>query len=168
MVIVYTYCGIAGKELLRQTAVKEYNSFVRTYEDVSLFYDKGIPYLTGDKHISIAHTELASNKRIELIAIGDGSVGIDIEDMGRHCDFIGVAKRYFDTRECEYIGESKERFMEIWCRKEAYGKSLKKGLIRQNVLDIPYFHSFDIFNGYKVVLYSEDKDILFCPLTLGL
>jgi len=60
-------------------------------------------------------------------------LGIDLEHLGRHADYAGIANRFFAEREIEElfsIPESRRHsaFLTGWTRKEAYIKALGTGL----------------------------------------
>ncbi len=82
----------------------------------------GKPYLTDyPLHISISHSG-----DYAVCAVSDTEVGIDIQKI-RKADF-RIAKRYFTSEECEYIGNDNLRFFELWAKKESYLKAIGTGL----------------------------------------
>lgn len=115
----------------------------------------GKPFLlnTPEFHFNISHT-----KDAVAVAISGSEVGIDIEAIRKEVH-TGIIEKYFTTDEKEYIGNSIERFTEIWCCKEAYLKCLGSGindigiLRALNVLDCPdaKFSRYEI-NDYCVVI----------------
>ena len=164
MVIVFCYKGKMESSLLRDEVMRRYNKIIGNSVDVRLFYDDDAPYIDGNGDVSITHTRHVSGDRIELIAISsDKPIGIDIEPKERNVD-LNVAKRYFEPDEIEYIGDDKSRFMEIWQKKEAYGKRLKVGLYRKSVIELKYFREYELYEGYNAIIYSRDKDIVFVTI----
>lgn len=83
-------------------------------------YGKPLLMNYADFHFNISHTRNAF-----VVAISDGVVGVDIENV-RTAD-LKIAKRFFTDNEYIYITElevgTDERFFEIWTKKEAYVKA---------------------------------------------
>lgn len=103
-------------------------------EDIIIKTDKnGKPYIEGNSeiHFNISHTD-----GLLVIAVSDYEVGIDAEKV-REVDM--RVKKRFTKAEAEYVGESINRFFEIWTKKEAFlkqkGVGLKGGLQSFSVLD---------------------------------
>ena len=163
MVIVFCYRGGLDRDTLRADAISRYNALCKSSVDVSLYYDNGVPYLTGGKHISITHTCVDNAERIELVAIGDEPLGIDIESRARHVN-MSIADRYFSENERQYIGGDRERLIEVWQKREAVGKSLKIGMYRDDVTCLDGFRQYDIYRGYSVILYSREHDVVFVAM----
>lgn len=78
---------------------------------------------------NVSHTD-----DLAVIAVAwDREVGIDIERLDREVDMVGLAKRFFSTREAEAVltaGPTTRRqiFFRIWTSKEAYIKARGEGL----------------------------------------
>lgn len=87
-------------------------------------YDEyGKPYLTEHSgvYINISHSG-----DYAVCAVSDTPVGVDIQLM-RECN-LNIAKRYLTAEELEYVNGAKERFYEVWVRKESFSKAVGKGL----------------------------------------
>jgi len=92
----------------------------------------GKPRLAGENHkinFNLSHTE-----EIMLVAfVLDSEVGIDIEAVTRHVDYMGVGQRWFSTLESRTLQslpehERVDAFFRAWCRKEAYIKARGEGM----------------------------------------
>lgn len=140
--------SIAAGELARNVISKKFNI---DKKDVRFRVDKnGKPYADGlDINFSISHSGT-----IALCAVADGPVGIDIEKI-RDVD-LSVAKKHFAPDEHDYVLEkmslSRQRFFEIWTRKEAYVKMLGKG--------ISYFPEFSTMGDERIVTHIRNKYIV--------
>ena len=80
----------------------------------------------GDTTIGVTHTD-----REVFIALSKSRFGIDAERFGRArkiADFKRIAERFFTRDEQLYIGDSCERFLDIWVSKEAYVKCFGMGI----------------------------------------
>ena len=101
----------------------------------------GRPYFTShnDTDFSISHT---SRYVAVALATGKGErVGIDVEDARRlkgGSDIGKIAERFFVGAELSEFsggGESTEKFMELWTRKEAYLKYTGEGIAKMTSTD---------------------------------
>lgn len=63
---------------------------------------------------------------IAVVAVSKDNVGVDVERLGEFKP--AVAKRFFREDELSYMGQSIERFYQLWTRKESYLKYLGTGL----------------------------------------
>ena len=130
--------SVAAGALVRRAIAEEFNidkDSIRFRRD-----KKGKPYTESAKvEFSISHS-----KSIAVCAISDRPVGIDIEKM-RDVNF-NVAKRLFTPDEQKYVFQikklQKQRFFEVWTRKEAYVKLLGYG--------IPYFPKFSVMKNENI------------------
>lgn len=112
-------------------------------EELSFLCDAyGKPFIEDlpDVYFNISHTE-----HMVVCAISDALIGIDIQVTID--DVESLASRFFTEKEQEYLLSAqdviqKERFVEIWCKKESYLKWSGKGL------SIP-LESFDVLELYK-------------------
>ena len=85
-------------------------------------HPSGQPYIEkSDMHISIAHSG-----EYAVCAISESPVGIDIEKIRDVSD--RLIDRVCTEREKRYVGDSAERFFEIWTAKEAYFKKIGTGI----------------------------------------
>ena len=123
------------------------------------------PYIKGypDFNFNISHTENAI-----AIAISDYPVGVDVERIGE--TNYKIAERFFAQGEKQYlysINEStKQRFFEIWTKKEAYlkwtGEGLTRPLISFDVTDSTFksqVHSI-INNGFVISICTSSFETL--------
>lgn len=95
--------------------------------------ESGKPYLeiardtaSGATTIGVTHTD-----REVFIALSESRFGIDAERFDRArkiADFKRIAERFFTRDEQLYIGDSCERFLDIWVSKEAYVKCFGMGI----------------------------------------
>lgn len=140
--------SIASGELARRIIAEKFNI---DKEDVRFRVDKsGKPYIEGiDVNFSISHSGT-----IALCAIADAPVGVDIEKI-RDVD-LSVAKKHFAPDEQDYVfeklGLSKQRFFEVWTRKEAYVKMIGKG--------ISYFPEFSTMGDARITTHVRNKYII--------
>ena len=78
---------------------------------------------------NLSHTE-----DIMLVAfVLDSEIGIDIEAVTRHVDYMGVGQRWFSALEGRTLQSLPEQeridaFFRAWCRKEAYIKARGEGM----------------------------------------
>lgn len=112
--------------------------------------ENGKPYIENSNiEFSMSHSGT-----IAVCVISDKPVGIDIERI-RDAN-INVAKRLFAPDEQIYVFEkwslSKQRFFEIWTRKEAYVKMLGKG--------ITYFPEFSTMGDKNIETHIRNKYIV--------
>lgn len=103
-----------------------------------------------------------------VLAFGNTEVGIDIQRHDENTDIQTVAQSCFTRDEREYVGESKERFYEIWTGKESYLKCVGKGLrggarsvsVRERRSEILFLPNLPR-EGYSMSLCAADKDYTF-------
>lgn len=130
--------SVAAGALVRSAIAEEFNidkDAIRFRRD-----KKGKPYTESAKvEFSISHS-----KNIAVCAISDRPVGIDIEKM-RDVNF-NVAKKLFTPDEQNYVFQikklQKQRFFEVWTRKEAYVKLIGFG--------ISYFPKFSVMKNENI------------------
>ncbi len=140
--------SIAAGELVRKAIAKEFHI---NPEDVRFRIDsRGKPYTeSAPVHFSISHS-----KNIAVCAISDKPVGIDIEFI-RDVN-LNIAKRQFAPDEIRYVFEkwdlTKQRFFEVWTRKEAYVKLLGKG--------VSYFPKFSVMGNEKIETHIKKRYIV--------
>lgn len=148
--------------------------FSLTNEEVKIVYDSlGKPYVEnyGNVYFSVSHSG-----SYVMAAFGLKPIGVDVEEL-RNMDFKGLASRYFDHLEENYIfdiddkDEIMKRFYEIWTVKESYTKLLGAGLSR----GLKYFvvekpmdkkNEFNVKNKslgeiYLAKSYGIDKNYIF-------
>lgn len=140
--------SIAAGELVRKAIAKEFDI---DSESIRFRIDsKGKPYTeSAPVHFSISHS-----KNIAVCAISDKPVGIDIEYI-RDVN-LNVAKRQFAPDEIRYVFEkwelTKQRFFEIWTRKEAYVKLIGKG--------VSYFPKFSVMGNRRIETHIKNRYIV--------
>ena len=86
------------------------------------------PYLSHQKpiHFNVSHSE-----NYALIAIGDVSVGVDVEYVSKDFDFTDILNHVFSDSEKYTIENSTNKrrtFYNLWTRKEAFVKATGKGI----------------------------------------
>ena len=147
--------------------------------------EDGKPYIKGHRDF---HYNLSHSGEMAVIAYGDESLGIDVEQVKFKMHDEAVAKRFFAEQEAEYImGDgvydeaAAERFFRVWTRKESYLKKLGFGLKKElksfdvadptTVEDCGFAEYMDgeyivtvcasektIANSTKIVDFSEDME----------
>ena len=140
--------SVAAGALVRRAIAEEFNidaDSVRFRRD-----KKGKPYTESAKvEFSISHS-----KSIAVCVISDRPVGIDIEKM-RDVN-LNVAKKLFTPDEQKYVFQIKkfykQRFFEIWTRKEAYVKLIGYG--------ISYFPKFSVMGNENIETYVKKHYVL--------
>lgn len=94
------------------------------------YTDKGKPFIK-DTNLSF---NLSHSQQLAVYAISVNEfLGIDLEYLGKNTDFEAIAKRFFTSREYEFIKglnerDKKEVFLRLWTRKEAYLKAIAQGI----------------------------------------
>jgi 4'-phosphopantetheinyl transferase len=103
------------------------------------YNEQGKPRIASDR---MGHIPLASQLRFNishcrnslLLAISSrGELGVDIEGVERHCDYLSIARHQFppeDVRRLELLQESgrAEEFYRVWTLREAAMKAAGTGL----------------------------------------
>lgn len=119
--------------------------------------DFGKPYLRDYPHI---HYNVSHTKGAIVCALADEPVGIDIERIKRFNK--RIVELFFTKDEQNYIfagsnTKQKERFVEIWTKKEAYVKWIGKGM------EIP-FNTFSVLQkeGISILLKQDIYYIAVC------
>jgi len=112
--------SLAADMLVRDAISKELG--IKKEEIVFETNENGKPYAKGlNIHFSLSHSG-----DLVFLALSDGPVGIDAEKM-RDVN-LDIANRMFTEGEKDYVFKEeekvKERFFEIWTKKEAYVKML--------------------------------------------
>lgn len=110
-----------------------------------------------------AHISLSHSNGLCLAAISDSKIGADIEEIcGDGERLMRIAGRYFTPDETEYVKAfPRERFFEIWCKKESYikytGEGFSRSLSSFSVFDTEVVFSYFEFEGYGVGVCSTEK-----------
>ena len=118
---------------------------------------------------NVSHT---STLVATALALGHGArVGIDVEDgsrtVGKRDTIENIANRFFSKNELEYLkngnGSKKERFLELWTKKEAYLKYTGDGIGKMSETDTlaPTSESVD-FLCEKIDLDSNTAYFTLC------
>ena len=107
-------------------------------EPLILRTQTGKPYLsTGFPEIGVTHSD-----SVILVALHDAPFGIDCEDKDRrvlHRD--ALSRRFFSDGERAFVqsgrteDQKRQRFLEIWVKKEAYVKYTGQGLMQMPLVD---------------------------------
>ena len=140
--------SVAAGDLLRKAIAEEFN--INASELRFRSGKNGKPYVENAKvEFSISHSE-----NIAVCVLSDKPVGIDIEYI-RDVN-VNVARRLFTQDEQNYVFEKwplvKQRFFEVWTRKEAYVKMLGKG--------VPYFPEFSTMGKPGIQTHIREKYIV--------
>jgi len=122
----------------------------------------GKPYIKDrdDFYYNLSHSG-----NYVVLAFGNREVGIDIQKHEENTNIQAVAQSCFTRDEREYVGESTERFYEIWTGKESYLKYVGKGLRggacsvsvrerRSEILFLPHLPR----EGYSMSLCAAQTD----------
>lgn len=117
---------ILGHGLLRETLGRYLG---RPAQDLELLRGEfGKPFLEAHP----VHFNLSDTKDAVLVALAHRPIGADIETMHRQTDHERVAAHYFTPSEVSGIlnaADGKQRFLELWTRKEAVLKACGVGLM---------------------------------------
>ncbi len=124
----------------------------------------GKPYIEkSDLHVGVTHTG-----DVLIIALGFSSIGIDAESENRVIKKMElVAERFFSDKERKYVYSGigdlrRQRFIEVWVKKEAYIKYMGKRVF--DIADIDThiiqdnYKKIDI-DGYVIYAYTQEEDI---------
>lgn len=140
--------SVVAGELVRNAISKEFNIDAK---DIRFRTSKsGKPYVENVKvEFSISHSGT-----VAVCAISDKPVGIDIE-LIRNAN-VNAARRLFTPDEQIYVFEKwtqvRERFFEVWTRKEAYVKMLGKG--------VSYFPQFSVMGNKNIKTHIRERYIV--------
>lgn len=101
---------------------KAYKELTGSVAPPILFTDSGKPYFNDNNiHFSISHSN-----NLAVCVLNDKEIGIDTEKIETFNP--KLIDRICMDEEKQYIGNSSERFFEIWTAKEAYSKLTGLGL----------------------------------------
>lgn len=101
---------------------KAYKELAGSIAPPILFTDNGKPYFKNDNiHFSISHSN-----DLSVCALSDKEIGVDTEKIKAFNP--KLIDRICLDEEKQYIGNSSERFFQIWTAKEAYSKLTGLGL----------------------------------------
>lgn len=117
---------------------------------VVLRTEMGKPYFADlPLRFSVSH----SGSRV-ILAVSDKEIGADIERIRpRRLD---VANRFFTAGEVAYVGDSVERFYEIWTKKEAFGKWCGGGFSSARDTDVTTLDFYTENDGdYIISVYEK-------------
>lgn len=142
-----------GVELLIKKACFDFGI---SYEDTEIVFNEyGKPYFKNSKYFF----NTAHSGKYAICVISDKEVGIDIEEIKDFKD--KVAKRYFTSKENQYIELSNEKvdlFYRLWTFKESYVKCLGKGLsIPLNSIELVSKNNNVVISGDKTHQFYETK-----------
>jgi 4'-phosphopantetheinyl transferase len=88
------------------------------------------PFISSNSSIKLAYNISHSGNWI-LIAFGNGSIGIDVEQLNHSFNYDAILAACFNLEEQNFIQRepnSTELFYRLWTRKEAFVKATSKGL----------------------------------------
>lgn len=140
--------SVAAGNLVRKAIAKELNM---NPADLRFRTGKnGKPFVENARvQFSISHSG-----DIAVCALSNKPVGIDIEQI-REVN-VKVARRLFTPDEQTYVFEKwtqvKERFFEVWTRKEAYVKMLGKG--------VSHFPQFSVMGNKNIQTHIRERYIV--------
>lgn len=101
---------------------KAYKELTGSIAPQILFTDNGKPYFKNDNiHFSISHSN-----DLSVCVLSDKEIGVDTEKIKAFNP--KLIDRICLDEEKQYIGNSSERFFQIWTAKEAYSKLTGLGL----------------------------------------
>lgn len=80
-------------------------------------------------------------------------IGVDIEALSRKINFSSVMKDIFSPSEISYVGESKEKFIEIFTKKESLCKLSGNGL-----RDLMNFDTFNLPENIFTTTFRMDNE----------
>ena len=134
---------LAGRYYLR-TLLASYSNLPE--KDIAFQYSRlnKPALLKNPKEIEFNFTDtFCSGRAVGLFAIGKNrQLGVDIEAVSRTAQFKAIAEKRFCESELAYASNSNgdvdhQKFLEIWTRKEAYGKATGKGInFRMREIDL--------------------------------
>ncbi len=142
----------------REKATDEYiKDSVGNPEAKILRTAKGKPYLENGPFVSVSHTE-----DFIVVAVSENNIGIDMEKTDREIKKQEeLTEKYFSQKEKEYA-TTKEKFLEIWTKKEAYVKFTGQGLSDIGKDTFSHRGKYERIEkeGYIIFAYREDEDDL--------
>lgn len=115
---------------------------------------KGKPYLENGPFVSVSHTD-----DLVVVAVSKNNIGIDMEKKDREIKKQEeLAEKYFSQKEKEYA-TTKERFLEIWTKKESYGKFTGEGVAHIGKDTFSHKGKYERIEkeGYIIFAYREDE-----------
>ncbi len=135
-------------------------------EDEQIGKDEfGKPYLKDRRDL---YFNLSHSGRYVVLAWGDTPVGVDVQQHDPDTNVEAIGKRYFTADEQQYSQGDRNRFYEIWTKKESFlkytGKGLGAGLRSFSVLApeprIRYFYR-TLGADYSLSLCTEADEYAF-------
>ncbi|USO02725.1 MAG: 4'-phosphopantetheinyl transferase superfamily protein [Alphaproteobacteria bacterium] len=108
----------------------------------------GKPFIQGGPHFNLSH----SHNKIVLAVSLNGSVGVDIEYIRPRPKFQKLMQRHFTKEEQEFVGDSLEKFYDLWTQKEALVKCLGK-----SILSTEFKHHGQINTSYHPIKAENFK-----------
>lgn len=158
-------CGIVLRDYMLSSLLKEYS------EDEIETAPHGKPFLKGGRvGFSLSHSggavccavntgesDLSKNADDCWLAIKGGAdreIGVDIEPVSRDVNFKKLAERFFSQREKAYATD-KERFIELWTKKESLCKLSGRGIADMKSADT--FAKSDNKTVTKTILLNGEE-----------
>lgn len=148
--------------------IKLYKTKIRSREDAHALIALAAKELCGAEDATVLRTaagkpyfadlpirfSLSHSGEMAILAVSDREIGADIEQL-REVD-TRLAERFFTAREAAYVAGDRDRFFEVWTKKEAYGKWKGDGLaatMRTDVLDLEFYTACD--GNYRISVYEK-------------
>ena len=118
---------------------------------------KGKPCLENGPFVSVSHTD-----NLIVVAVSESNIGIDMEKKDREIKKQKeLTEKYLSQKEKEYA-TTRERFLEIWTKKEAYGKFTGEGLSDIGKDTFSHKGQYERIekDGYIIFAYTEVQNDL--------
>lgn len=154
----------AGKEIKEQVK-RDILQKLQAPEEL-IYGPHGKPYIPGNPW----YFNLSHSGEYLIFVQSQYEVGVDIQ-LKRDCDVEKLSKKCCTAEERQWIldsgskEEKRNRFYQIWCRKEAYGKYLGCGLTTEvfqenthNLLDTITFLEYDILEEYQICICCNKEE----------
>lgn len=115
-------------------------------ENIEIIRPKnGKPFLKEGPFFNITH----SHDIIVLALSFQTPIGIDIEKINTHIQFKKIIKNFFSKEDQEIVGDSLEKFYELWTQKESFIKLIGKSIFSKE------FKNHAKFNALYKPIYIE-------------
>ena len=148
--------------------IKLYKAAIRSKEDAHALIALAAKELCGKEDATVLrtaagkpyfadlpiHFSLSHSGTVAILAVSDREIGADVEEM-REVD-MRLAERFFTAREAAYVAGDRDRFFEVWTKKEAYGKWRGDGLaasLKVDILDLEFYTECD--GNYRIAVYEK-------------
>ena len=142
------HTSLAGYALL-QKALQKLGFEKQTLADI-IFHPHKKPFFQEGPDFNISH----SHDRVVCAVSAGAQIGVDMEKEVSLDSY--QLKKYFNEEELHYIDKDKERFYEVWTRKEAILKAANSGLMEAR--KIRFYGTHAVFAQVKWHLYTFNWD----------